>query len=258
MFTENSDVREYPGSFHDSLTKSRKKNFQLDLNSILENKTKLAAWVVGNCYNTVGAIERMKYAKSLVRAGLRLGRYGTCFHSATERNLKGLQEVVGPYKFYLAFENSYHCPGYVTEKLWRNSYDMNVVPIVWGATKQDVEAVAPPGSFIHVDDFATPRELVDYLEYLDKNDTAYLEYHKWRLTPISDVPNTGNPGYPDLFCRVCKRLVLEQHPPKTIPSISRWLYGQGYEDNLCLRRRHVISESDAEALMNFPRMKNGY
>ena len=36
------------------------------------------------------------------------------------------------------------------------------------------------GSFIHVDDFSGPAELASYLNYLDKNDTAYNMYFRWR------------------------------------------------------------------------------
>jgi len=43
-----------------------------------------------------------------------------------------------------------------------------------------VEAVAPPNSYIHAEKFETPEELVGYLDYLDSNDTAYMEYHQWR------------------------------------------------------------------------------
>ena len=46
----------------------------------------------------------------------------------------------------------------------------------------DLAAIAPPHSFIHVEDFKSNAALVDYLDYLDGNDTAYAEYHQWRLT----------------------------------------------------------------------------
>ena len=55
----------------------------------------------------------------------------------------------------------------------------NAVPIVFGPLKQDVLDVAPVGSFIHSEDFDSAHDLVKYLDYLDKNDTAYLEYHQW-------------------------------------------------------------------------------
>ncbi|RTG80916.1 uncharacterized protein DC041_0004569 [Schistosoma bovis] len=48
-----------------------------------------------------------------------------------------------------------------------------------GASIEEYERVAPPYSFIHVDQFESPAKLADYLKYLDKNDTAYNEYFAW-------------------------------------------------------------------------------
>ena len=50
--------------------------------------------------------------------------------------------------------------------------------------------IAPENSFIHAEDFSTPSELVDYLDYLDSNDTAYLELHEW-VSSISEFPKTN-------------------------------------------------------------------
>ena len=57
-----------------------------------------------------------------------------------------------------------------------------VVPIVMGARPEDYVAYAPPHSFIHVDDFRSPAHLAEYLHWLDKNDTAYNEYFRWKDT----------------------------------------------------------------------------
>ena len=87
--------------------------------------------------------------------------------------------LIAEYKFYLAFENSIHCNDYVSEKFWRNGLGSGAVPIVYGPLKQDVLDIAPINSFIHAEDFERPEALVEYLNYLDGNDTAYLEYHHW-------------------------------------------------------------------------------
>jgi len=54
------------------------------------------------------------------------------------------------------------------------------VPVVFGPEKEDVEKIAPKNSFIFAEDFETPKDLVDFLDYLDGNDTAYLQFHQWR------------------------------------------------------------------------------
>ncbi|VDP52817.1 unnamed protein product [Schistosoma mattheei] len=96
------------------------------------------------------------------------------------------------YKFYLSFENSL-CSWYITEKLYKNalksmsdglSYFLyisrnDILPIVMGASIEEYQRVAPPYSFIHVDQFESPGKLAEYLKYLDKNDTAYNEYFAW-------------------------------------------------------------------------------
>uniref|UniRef100_H2YU20 Fucosyltransferase n=1 Tax=Ciona savignyi TaxID=51511 RepID=H2YU20_CIOSA len=89
-------------------------------------------------------------------------------------------ETLGKYKFYFSFENSIHCKGYITEKLWLNALYSGAVPIIFGPHPRDVAAVLPPKSYIHVEDFTNPAELVKYVKYLDKNVTAYAEYLKWR------------------------------------------------------------------------------
>ncbi|VDD84525.1 unnamed protein product [Mesocestoides corti] len=55
-----------------------------------------------------------------------------------------------------------------------------MVPIVLGAYKEDYDDALPPHSYINVDDFKSIRELVRYLLYLDRNDTAYAEYFAWK------------------------------------------------------------------------------
>ena len=47
-----------------------------------------------------------------------------------------------------------------------------MIPIVYGPRLEDVEKVAPPNSFIHAENFKSEKELVNYINYLDKNDTG--------------------------------------------------------------------------------------
>uniref|UniRef100_A0A1I7XM65 Fucosyltransferase n=1 Tax=Heterorhabditis bacteriophora TaxID=37862 RepID=A0A1I7XM65_HETBA len=80
-----------------------------------------------------------------------------------------------------------------------------------GAPKKDYELVAPPHSFIHVDDY-TPTQLAKYLHYLDGNSTAYNEYFAWKAYgKILD-------SY--FYCRLC---AFVQTPSKKIyTSIEHW------------------------------------
>ncbi len=55
-----------------------------------------------------------------------------------------------------------------------------MVPIVFGAYKDDYFNTLSPQSYINVDDFRSIEELADYLIYLDRNDTAYAAFFAWR------------------------------------------------------------------------------
>lgn len=247
---KTADVQSSFGSYKVSLERAKRRKLTTEKSSELWKKTKLVVWTVSNCFGIPGANERMLYAKSLVKAGLKLDKYGKCFQG--KRNDTAIKTIVENYKFYLAFENSLHCPDYITEKFWRNSIDSGLVPIVWGPTKQDVIKVAPPNSFIHVEDFKTPKDLVKMLNYLDKNYTAYMEYHKWRDTPLNQVkPVPVSLTHTELLSNLCKRLVVEKHRPKTIGSISKLIYETGYTDDKCLRLRTRLTVEQQQDLVDF-------
>ncbi len=55
-----------------------------------------------------------------------------------------------------------------------------MLPIVYGAGIATYERMAPPHSFIHVNQFENIKALADYLHYLDRNDTAYATYFAWK------------------------------------------------------------------------------
>uniref|UniRef100_A0A7S3PE40 Fucosyltransferase n=1 Tax=Aplanochytrium stocchinoi TaxID=215587 RepID=A0A7S3PE40_9STRA len=83
------------------------------------------------------------------------------------------------YLFHAAFENE--CSDdYMTEKLW-GSLDSGTLPVYYGAP--NVNEHVPTDWIINVNAFASWDDLGRYLQYLTKNRTAYLEYHKWRSNP---------------------------------------------------------------------------
>lgn len=109
---------------------------------------------------------------------------------------KCFEETLKKYKFYLAFENS-NCKNYITEKFFVNGLSHNILPIVMGAPREDYERLAPERSFIHVEDFKSPKELAEYLYILDKSDELYNSYFKWKGT--GEVVNAWN----NLWCQMC-------------------------------------------------------
>lgn len=88
----------------------------------------------------------------------------------------------------------------------------NVVPIVMGAPREDYLAAAPYRSYIHVDDFASPKHLAEYLLLLRQNRTLYNEYFLWKGT--GEFINTH------FWCRLCA--MLHAAPPPSGPSHRAW------------------------------------
>lgn len=231
----DSDIIDYFGNTEFELRFfAEKQKFNNWFEKVMSRKNGVAIWAVSNCNNTKGATERMKFARELIEQGLEVTTYGSCF----EKRFKGkdLLKEFQRHKFYLAFENSIHCPDYISEKFWRNGIRSGAVPIVWGPTKEDVQAIAPHNSFIHVEDFSSPREVVEHLNFLNSNDAAYREYHKWRFQPIDEsVPYEEIvPTHRSSLCRLCKKVTDQNLVRKTIPSVYDWLYRTRFVDDKCL------------------------
>ena len=51
-----------------------------------------------------------------------------------------------------------------------------------GARPEDYARASPERSYIHVDDFAGPKELADFLHKLDQDDDLYNEYFQWKVS----------------------------------------------------------------------------
>ena len=94
-------------------------------------------------------------------------------------------EIVGKYKFVLSFENA-RCHDYLTEKFWRPLY-AGSVPVVQGSPSiRDWDPSSEHPSFIVAEDFQSPEMLAHFLLELDKNDTEYNEYLKFKQIGVTN------------------------------------------------------------------------
>ncbi|KAJ8019497.1 Glycoprotein 3-alpha-L-fucosyltransferase A [Holothuria leucospilota] len=187
-------------------------------------KTRLIAWMASNC--GVTSWGRTKFVKSLKNL-IQVDTYGACGTLKCPRNER-CDEILSSHKFYLALENS-QCEDYITEKFWRNAFTHNLVPIVYGTSREDYEKVAPPNSFIHLSDFDNMTSLVDYIKYLDKNDTAYNEYFEWRKRGTISCFSAAMALSPKMLCDITKRVkdtntlqVKENRTKSKIANMSIW------------------------------------
>ncbi|XP_076174536.1 glycoprotein 3-alpha-L-fucosyltransferase A [Ptiloglossa arizonensis] len=179
------------------------------------NKTKKVAWFVSNCHPRN---QRMHYAKELSRH-IQVDIYGTCGTLRCPRSqYQACFDMLDEdYKFYLAFENS-NCKDYITEKFFVNGLGHNVLPIVMGAHPTDYARSAPYRSYIHVDEFESPKQLAEYLHRLDRDDELYNSYFRWKGT--GEFINTY------FWCRVCAML-HDDRRPKYYKDVNEWWRGDG-------------------------------
>ena len=151
---------------------------KIPLKDFTRAKSKIVAWIVSNCEAKL----RLKFVLELKRF-IKIDVFGKCSgrifgeSRSCAKTRQSKFDCLKKYKFYLSFENAL-CEDYITEKYWDNLGEENVIPVVMGGA--DYTKLAIPGSYINVLDFKSVKQLAEYLHYLNKNDTAYNEYFKWR------------------------------------------------------------------------------
>lgn len=82
---------------------------------------------------------------------------------------------------------------------------------------------------------------MDYLDYLDSNDTAYLQYHLWRneTLPKDEIDEVGGLMSHTLrmLCNMCDVVTTrkrEGFPKKIIRSVASWWWVNVHDD-LCTK-----------------------
>lgn len=153
------------------------------------------AYIASDCHRHDNAnANRDGVVHSIRQEGFRVDGLGKCMRSAdnpegislpntrnTRYNLELKRRVISSYMFYLAFENSIE-PGYVTEKPF-DALIGGSVPIYLGDHQHFKKLQPHPKASISVADFdGNYTALVEYLQYLMGNETAYEEHRDWRKT----------------------------------------------------------------------------
>ena len=96
---------------------------------------------------------------------------------------------------------------------------LQVLPIVMGARPEDYEAVAPRGSFIHVDSFSGPAALAAHLRTLDAEPALYNAHFRWA--------GRGRLADARWVCRVCAGAHHPAPAPPFHSDIPSWWAGPG-------------------------------
>lgn len=216
-YSSESDIPSPYGSFRYFSPDEYGNHSSLNVYEQYPGKTRTAAWFVTNCKAHNG---RQEYVEDLQKY-VPVDVYGNCGQFKCRDREKCLDMLRRKYKFYIAFENS-NCREYITEKLWYNAFDNDIVPIVLGASKEDYKRVAPPGSFIHVDDFKSAHDLVRYLRILHKDKRLYRQYFKWQTLGKSVTEINMDPMKSQFWCNLCEALHDNSRPYQTHDNLDTW------------------------------------
>ena len=151
--------------------------------------------------------------------------YGSCGHKKCDTKAQGClsTEKAQNYLFRLSFENT-HCKDYVTEKLWF-SLKQGVIPVVNWA-KEQLETRVNSSHVINLYDFATLKDLANYLKSLAVNETLYKSYFSWR--DYLDVETSHFHS----FCSLCEKLHHHTMQRQVYSDLNGWV-----SNDICPRYR---------------------
>uniref|UniRef100_A0A665X1C4 Fucosyltransferase n=1 Tax=Echeneis naucrates TaxID=173247 RepID=A0A665X1C4_ECHNA len=219
----NGNLQQFAGIFNMTITYRRDSDITIpygklvpnqDVGNLQEdvtaNKSFLACWVISNYRRQHKRSQVYKELKAIIAVKV----YGGLTN--THLSAEALLPTISSCYFYLAFENSIS-KDYITEKLWKNAYQGGAVPVVLGPPLNDYKAVAPPQSFIHVDNFASVKDLGEYLQQLAEDKKRYNEYftwkRQWKVKLYTD--------WRERMCKIC--LQYSNLPPQKVYSdLAAW------------------------------------
>lgn len=108
-------------------------------------------------------------------------------------------------------ENS-PCRG-AAEFPYRYSRRYNVVPVVYGGA--NYSHFAPPNSYVNALDFASPKELAEYLKYLARDPRRYQSLLRWKKYYRIES------GTKRAICSLCE-VLHKRKRPRTYSFLSDW------------------------------------
>lgn len=152
---------------------------------------------------------RVGYLRELMSC-IDVHSYGKLFNNRTMEADEGViskGRMMATYKFTIAFENAI-AKDYVTEKFF-HPLIVGSIPVYLGAP--NIEDFAPADHcYINVNDFASPRELADYLLRLNDDEELCRQYMKWKDEPLRErfVEVTNN-IFKHPIERVCRAVKAE-------------------------------------------------
>lgn len=164
-----------------------------NISKILQEKKRFCNMVVSNpkCPERNDFFHRLSRYKSIDSGG--------GFSNNIGGRVADKRRFIAEYKFTLAFENG-SFPGYTTEKIFEPML-MGSIPIYWGNPRIDTDFNAD--SFINLHRFDSFDEAVEFIEYVDGNEDAYIEMLRQPWLPGNQPTRySSGPELIDFFARV--------------------------------------------------------
>jgi hypothetical protein len=192
------------------------------------NKKDAALAIISNCLSSgrVSYIDELRKYFPVELSGS-CGNKTECggYHSQPDCE----EKLMGKYKFYLSFENSF-CKHYYTEKAIK-TMSAETIPVVLGY--ENYTKIIGAGTHVNARDFKSPKDLAKHLHHLSKNKTAYNA-----IIARKKQMNCGKYGrnHEDMLCDMCKKLHDDQGNMKTLPDMRKlW----GVKEN-CMNPRELF------------------
>ena len=169
--------------------------------SLLYFKRRMVAWIVSECRLPRSQSEVINQLQKLIPVDV----FGPCRSLDCGDQDRCLEMLRNHYKFYLAFEKV-SCRNYITGEFWFVALQHDIIPIVMGLPREDYEKVAPPQSFIHIDDFQSISALAKYLYKVSNDINLYQSYFEWKRNGFVSFRNPWPVLGDAYWCDLCFKL----------------------------------------------------
>ncbi|KAK2139758.1 hypothetical protein LSH36_1630g00000 [Paralvinella palmiformis] len=164
-------------------------------------KRRMVAWIVSECRLPRSQSEVINQLQKLIPVDV----FGPCRSLDCGDQDRCLEMLRSHYKFYLAFEKV-SCRNYITGEFWFVALQHDIIPIVMGLPREDYEKVAPPQSFIHIDDFQSISALAKYLYKVSNDINLYQSYFEWKRNGFVSFRNPWPVLGDAYWCDLCFKL----------------------------------------------------
>lgn len=193
----------------------RKKPLNRNYSEIFRRKSRDAVWAVSRCPTQS---RRGEYVKHLQDFGLSVDLFGKCSKDkrvVPESQL--LSAINEKYKFYLSFESSF-CKDYITEKFFMY-YGLDTVLLARGGL--NYSKYFDKSTFIDTADFASVREVAEYLKKVGNNETLYTQYLRAK---DKYVPTPKSHEFGRSSCVLCQMLNSVHEYQKVYDDIESYIH----------------------------------